>query len=50
MVTCKINENNKTTFQVSTFATSREQAKYICENWKENAVNIYPDIINLLTK
>lgn len=49
IVTCKIIEHNKTIFEVSTFAASREQAKFISDNWKENAVNIYPNIINLLT-
>ena len=42
-------ENNKTIFEVSTFASSREQAKYISDNWKENAINIYPKVIDLLT-
>lgn len=48
-VTCKIVEKNKTVFEVATFAGSREQAKAISDNWKENAINIYPKIINLLT-
>ena len=50
IVTCKIIEHNKTIFEVSTSAVSREQAKQISENWKENAVDIYPSMINLLTK
>ena len=50
IVTCKIIEHNKTIFEVSTFAASREQAKFISDNWKENAINIYPNMINLLTK
>ena len=50
IVTCKIIEHNKTIFEVSTFAASREQAKVISDNWKENAVDIYPSMINLLTK
>lgn len=50
IVTCKVVEHNKTIFQVSTFAASREQAKCISDNWKENAINIYPNMINLLTK
>ena len=48
-VKCKVIENNKTIFEVSTFASSREQAKYISDNWKENAINIYPKVIDLLT-
>ena len=50
IVTCKIFEHNKRIFEVSTFAASREQAKSISDNWKENAVDIYPNMINLLTK
>ena len=49
IVTCKVVENNKTIFEVSTSAASREQAKLISDNWKENAINIYPKIIDLLT-
>lgn len=50
MVTCRVVENSKTMFEVSTFAASREQAKYISDNWKENAIDIYPNMINLLIK
>ena len=50
IVTCKIIEHNKTIFEVSTSAASRDQAKSISDNWKENAVDIYPTMINLLTK
>ena len=48
-VKCKVVENNKNIFEVSTFAASREQAKFISDNWRENAINIYPKIIDLLT-
>ena len=50
IVTCKIIEYNKTIFEVSISAASREQAKFISDNWKENAIDIYPSMINLLTK
>lgn len=50
IVTCKVIEYSKTIFEVSTFAASREQAKFISDNWKENAIDIYPNMINLLTK
>lgn len=50
IVTCKVIENSRTIFEVSTSAASREQAKYISDNWKENAINIYPKMIDLLTK
>ena len=49
IVTCKIVENNRTIFEVSISAASREQAKFISDNWKENAINIYPKTMDLLT-
>lgn len=49
-VKCKIIENNKTVFEVRTFAGSNEQAKRIAENWKNNANTIYPQILSLLDK
>lgn len=47
-VKCKIVENNKTVFEVRTFAGSNEQAKRIADNWRKNANEIYPKIIDLL--
>ena len=47
-VKCKIVENNETSFEVSTFAGSRDRAKQISDNWKSNANDIYPKIIDLL--
>jgi DNA-binding PadR family transcriptional regulator len=49
-VKCKIIENNKTIFEVKTFAGSNENAKQISDNWKQNASTIYPKILNLLTE
>lgn len=49
-VTCKINEKNTCIFEVSVFAGSREEAKKIVDNWKENAYRIYPEILNSLNK
>ena len=49
-VDCKIIENNKTIFSVRILAGSREQAKFICDNWKENATSLYPNLLNILTK
>ena len=49
-VKCKIVENNRTLFEITTFAGSREQAKKIADNWKENATKIYPDLLNTLTR
>ena len=47
-VKCKIVENNETIFEVSTFAGSRDRAKQISDNWKNNANIIYPKILSLL--
>ena len=49
-VKCKIIENNKTIFEVRTYAGSNEHAKLISDNWKNNASSIYPKILNLLTE
>ena len=47
-VNCRIVDKNETIFEVSTFAGSRDRAKQISDNWKNNANDIYPKIINLL--
>lgn len=47
-VKCKIIENGKTIFDITTYAGSREQAKHICENWNKNAIEIYPKLLELL--
>lgn len=47
-VKCKIVEKNETLFEVSAFAGSRERAKQISDNWKNNANKLYPKIIDLL--
>ncbi len=48
-ITCRVVENNETVFEVKTFAGSREQAKEIVDNWKNNANTIYPKILNIIT-
>ncbi len=48
-VKCKIIEKTETVFEISTFAGSRERAKQISDNWKNNASIIYPKILDLLT-
>lgn len=47
-VKCRIVEKNETIFEVSTYAGSRDRAKQISDNWKNNANAIYPKIIDLL--
>ena len=49
-VKCKIVEKNETLFEISAFAGSRERAKQISDNWKNNANTIYPKIIDILLK
>lgn len=49
-VKCQVTENNKIIFEIQTFATSREQAKSIVDNWLQNADSIYPQILEILAK
>ena len=48
-IKCKIVENNKNLFEVQLYAGSREQAKFIADNWQENAVSLYPQILKILS-
>jgi predicted transcriptional regulator len=50
IVVCKIMENNETIFEIKTFAGSRDEAKKIVDNWKNNAELIYPNLLDTLTK
>ena len=45
----KVVDNNETVFEIKTFAGSREQAKEIVDNWQNNANEIYPEILGILT-
>ncbi len=47
---CKFTESHKILFEVNVYCTSQEQAKIIADNWKNNAVELYPKFIELLTK
>ena len=47
-VRCKIIENNDSIFDLQALAGSPEQAKQIVDNWKNNCINIYPKILELL--
>lgn len=49
-VICKLTENNETIFEIQTFAGSRDQAKVIIDNWKNKSEEIYPKILEILTK
>lgn len=48
IINCKIIENNETVFEIKSFAYSREQAKEVVDNWKNNANKIYPKVLDLL--
>ena len=47
-IRCKIIENNITIFDLQAHAGSKEQAKKIIENWNNNAIEIYPKILETL--
>ncbi len=49
-VKCKIMESGKTIFAIETHTTSREQAKLITENWEQNAVTLYPKLLEVLSQ
>ena len=50
IVKCKIIENNVMIFEIQVFATSREQAVQIVQNWENNAYKIYPSVLQMLNK
>lgn len=47
-VDCKIVEKDDTVFQIGILAGSREQAKIIVDNWKQNAAKYYPNILQMI--
>lgn len=49
-VQCKIVENSEIIFEIRTLAYSTEQAQNIVNNWKNNAANLYPELLEVLTK
>lgn len=48
-ISCKIVERNETIFELKTVAGSNKQAKEIVDNWKNNAIDMYPAILKILT-
>lgn len=46
----KITETHKVLFELNIYCASKAQAKLIADNWKIHAAEIYPEIIELLTK
>lgn len=49
-VECKITENNQVLFDLQVFAGTRQQAKAISDKWNKEAEELYPKIIEILTK
>lgn len=50
IVKCKIIENNVMIFEIQSFATSREQAIKIVQNWEKNSNIIYPSVLRMLNE
>lgn len=50
ITSCKISEAHKVLFEINVYCASQEQAKKIADNWKNNANEIYPNVIKMLTK
>lgn len=48
MIKCGIKEDGKKVFEVQVFSSSRDNSIKIIENWKKNAVSIYPKIVGML--
>ena len=48
-VNCSISEGTYKLFSLEIFAGTMEQARKIADNWKENALKYYPQIISMLT-
>lgn len=49
-VNCHISEGTSKLFSVEIYAGTMAQARKIAENWKENALKYYPQIIQMLTE
>lgn len=47
---CKVVESHKTIFELNIYCSSQEQAKIIADNWQKNAIELYPQFIDLLTQ
>ncbi|MBQ9267542.1 MAG: DUF4364 family protein [Clostridia bacterium] len=47
---CKISEAHKTLFELNIYCASQDQARVIADNWKKHANELYPEMIEMLTK
>lgn len=46
----KVDESDFNLMELRLTVGSRKDARDICENWKKNSQNIYPEILEILTK
>ncbi len=47
-IECKIVDNGEIVFSIKILAYSREQAQEIVNNWKKNAITLYPQLLKIL--
>ena len=47
---CKVGEDNFTLMEIKVTVGTRNDARTICNNWKNHTQDIYAEIINILTK
>ena len=50
VVSCKVHEDNFSLIDLEITVGSKVDARIICENWKNQSQNIYPEIIESLTR
>ena len=50
IASCKVGEDNFTLMEISVTVGTRNDARTICNNWKNHTRDIYAEIINILTK
>ena len=50
IVSCKVHEDNFSLIDLEITVGSKSDARIICDNWKHHSQNIYPEIIDSLTK
>ena len=48
-IRCGVYEDESPLMEVKLYVVSKEQAQFICGNWKENAQQLYANVLSLLT-
>ena len=48
-IRCGVYEDDSTLMEVTLYVVSKEQAQFICDNWKENVQYLYANMLSLLT-